>query len=50
MSLFLWLFIISVVYVATFKNDFTKETIEKSAPFLIAIGLIIAAFGILTSI
>lgn len=50
MSLVLWLTIIAIVYVASFKDDFTKEHIDKVTPFLIGVTLIVFAFGILTSL
>lgn len=50
MSLLMWLVILSIVYVMTFKDDFTKENIDKALPFLIVVSLIVLVFGILTSI
>ena len=48
-SLLLWLSIIAIIYVASFKDDFTKEKIDKALPFLIVMGIIILTFGILMS-
>ena len=50
MPLLLWLIITAIVYVATFKDDFTKEYIEKASPFLVVIAFIGLVLGILTNL
>ena len=47
MAFLIWLAIIVIVYVVTFKQDFTKETIEKVSPFLIIVAIIVLLLGLL---
>ena len=47
MSLLVWIFIAVAVYIGVFNVDFTKETIDKVIPFIIAIGAIILALSII---
>lgn len=47
MSLLIALTVSAVVYVGCFKNDFTKEHIDKAAPFMIIVSIIIFTLGAL---
>ena len=49
MSLLLWIFILIVIYVVTFNNDFDKEVIDKTLPFIVVIGLIVLLFSIISA-
>jgi len=40
----------SIVYIATFKNDFSKEHIEKAGTFIIIVSAILIIMGMLGSI
>lgn len=50
MSLLIWLVIIAIVYVVSFKNDFTKEKIDKAGQFLVLIGFVLLLLGIIFSL
>ena len=50
MTFLVFLTILIMVYVATFKKDFTQETIEKAFPFIIAVCAISIIFSILENV
>lgn len=50
MSLIVWLVISVIVYITAFKDDFTKEHIDKAMPFIITVSFILLLFGTLLSI
>lgn len=50
MYFLLFLVAVFVLYVKSFKDDFTKENIEKVAPVVILIAVIVIISSILSSI
>lgn len=45
MSLLIMLAILIVIYVVCFKDDFTKEHIDKASPFIIVVSLVLFILG-----
>lgn len=48
MFFFLFLFVATIIYIVSFKNDFTKETIDKVVPVLVLVGAIIVLMLLLS--
>lgn len=49
MPLLFWLAIAAIAYVSCFKDDFTKENIDKFVPFLATMTAVILIVGSLLS-
>ena len=49
MPLLFWLTISATVYVCCFKDDFSKEHIDKVVPFLSTVAVVIIVLGSLLS-
>lgn len=49
MSVLLCLFIMIVVYIASFNKDFDKELIDKTLPFIVGIGIIVLILSIVSA-
>lgn len=50
MSLLVFLAVAIIVYILSFKSDFTPEHIEVAAPFVIIVSALLLFIGILGSI
>lgn len=50
MFILLFIMVLLIVYVKSFKEDFTKEKIDKVATALYVILVLVAIYGILSSI
>ena len=50
MSFLVFITVLVLVYVVTFKKDFTQETIDKAFPFVVAICTISIIFSILENV
>lgn len=50
MYFLLFLCVLCVIYINTFKDDFTKEKIDKVAPIITLTVVIVMALCILTSV
>lgn len=50
MFIFLFILVVLIVYVNSFKEDFTKEETSKVATALYIIAILVVLYGILSSI
>ena len=48
MFFFLFLLTATIIYVVSFKNDFTKETLDKVTPVLVLSGVVIGLMLLLS--
>jgi len=49
MFIFLYIGIVFIIYVSSFKDDIKKEYIDEALPFIMAVAIIFILIGILGS-
>lgn len=45
-----FIIVFTIVYIKSFKDNFTAETIDKVTPIILLVSLVVVALGIISSI
>ena len=49
MGCLMWMIIAIIVYITSFKDEFTKENVDKALKFVTVIGVIVILLGLFLS-